>query len=234
MATLYAPKVEAVLKRLFAATVIQEAAPLGLPAGFSFATASPQDRADAMAGVYMPVSARGGNLLYSLVRATRPQTVVEFGTSFGISTIYLASAVADNGTGHVFGTELSSTKVGAARLNLASAGLADLATILPGDALQTLRDLGGPIGLVLLDGWKDMNLPLLKLLEPRLTDGALVIGDDIDLASMTDYLNYVRNPMNGYVSVAFPVDDGMEISCRATHCIEAAGSAVRRSAPLAL
>ena len=117
---------------------------------------------------------------------------------------------------------------------MASAGLADLATILPGDALQTLRDLGGPIGLVLLDGWKDMNLPLLKLLEPRLTDGALVIGDDIDLASMTDYLNYVRNPMNGYVSVAFPVDDGMEISCRATHCIEAAGSAVRRSAPLAL
>jgi predicted O-methyltransferase YrrM len=234
LTTLYAPKVEAVLKRLFATSAIQEAAPPVFPPGFSFATASPQDRADAMAGVYMPVSARGGNLLYSLVRAARPQTIVEFGTSFGISTIYLASAVADNGSGHVLGTELSTAKVAAARANLASAGLEDLVTILAGDALQTLRDLSSPIGLVLLDGWKDMNLPLLKLLEPRLADGALVIGDDIDLASMTDYLIYVRNPINGYVSVAFPVDDGMEISCRATRCSESARSAVRRSALLAL
>jgi hypothetical protein len=80
--------------------------------------------------------------------------------------------------------------------------------------LKTLRDVAGPIGLALLDGWKDLCLPVPKLLEPRLADGALVVGDDIDLLSMTDYLNYVRDLANGYVSVAFPVEDGMEISCR--------------------
>jgi predicted O-methyltransferase YrrM len=214
MTTLYDSKVRPLLDRLFAANAIQEAAPSAVAQGFSFASSSPQERADAMAAVYMPISARGGDLLYSLVRAIRPDTIVEFGTSFGISTIYLAAAVTDNGKGHVYSTELSAAKVAAAQGNLLEAGLADKVTILPGDALETLRDVAGPVSLALLDGWKELCLPVLKLLEPRLADGALVIGDDINLPSMADYLDYVRDPANGYVSVAFPVEDGMEISCR--------------------
>jgi len=97
MTTLYNIKVRSVLDRLYAANAIQEASPPILPQGFSLATSSPQERADALATVYMPISAKGGELLYSLVRASRPDTIVEFGTSFGISTIYLAAAVADNG-----------------------------------------------------------------------------------------------------------------------------------------
>jgi len=214
MTTLYNTKIRSVLDRLHAANAIQEASPPVLPQGFSLATSSPQERADALAAVYMPISARGGELLYSLVRASRPDTIVEFGTSFGISTIYLAAAVADNGKGHIYTTELSAAKVAAAQRNLLEAGLADEVTILPGDALETLLNVAGPIGLALLDGWKDLCLPLLKLLEPRLAAGALVVGDDSSFPSMTDYLNYVRDPANGYVSVAFPVEDGMEISCR--------------------
>jgi predicted O-methyltransferase YrrM len=214
MTTLYSPKVRATLDRLFAASAMQEASPTAAPPGFSFEGGSPQERADAMAGVYMPISARGGQLLYALVRASRPETIVEFGTSFGISTIHLAAAVADNGKGHIYSTELSAAKVAAAGRNLLEAGLSEAVTILPGDALQTLRTVAGPVGFALLDGWKDLCLPVLKLLEPRLTEGALVIGDDINFASMTDYLRYVRDSANGYVSVAFPVEDGMEISCR--------------------
>src|SRR5215213_2331444 len=66
-----------------------------------------QEHADVAAQAYLPISARGGELLYNLVRAIRPATVVEFGTSFGISTLYLAAAVRDNGTGRVISTELS-------------------------------------------------------------------------------------------------------------------------------
>lgn len=172
-----------------------------------------QEQADAMADVYMPISAEGGQLLYALIRASRPETVVEFGTSFGISTIYLAAAVADNGTGHVYGSEMSATKVAAARKNLEEAGLAGVATILEGDARETLPGLPVSIGLVLLDGWKELCLPVLRLLEPRLKPGALVIGDDSSFSTMADYLAYVRDPANGYVSVAFPVEDGMEVSC---------------------
>jgi predicted O-methyltransferase YrrM len=149
--------------------------------------------------------------LYALARAIRPETVIEFGTSFGISTIYLAAAVADNGTGRVVTTELNDKKAKAAQANL-QAGVDAAVTILAGDARQTLADLPGPVGLVLLDGWKDLCLPVLRLLEPKLAPGALVAADDNDHAGMADNLQYVRDPANGYVSVSFPVDDGVEIS----------------------
>ncbi|GIM93665.1 O-methyltransferase [Paractinoplanes toevensis] len=176
--------------------------------------ATAAERADALAPIYMPVSDAGGALLYSLVRASRPQTVVEFGTSYGISTLYLAAAVRDNGEGRIVTTELSATKVAAARQNFADAGVADLIEVLPGDALETLTAVTGPVGLVLLDGWKDLYLPVLHLLEPHLAPGALVIADDTSFASVQPYLDHIRDPANGYVSTAFPVEDGMEVSCR--------------------
>jgi predicted O-methyltransferase YrrM len=212
--TLTSPPVQAVLDRLFAAAAHDDARRSALPGGRSHVFATAQEQADALESVYMPISAPGGNLLYTLVRAARPETVVEFGTSFGISTIYLAAAVTDNGTGRVLTTELSATKIAAARSNLAEAGVAAAVTILPGDALSTLADIPGPIGVVLLDGWKDLCLPVLRLLEDRLAPGAVVVADDTTFPTMGDYLTYVRDPASGYVNVAFPVEDGMEISCR--------------------
>jgi predicted O-methyltransferase YrrM len=206
--TLLNPSVRTVLDRLFAAAALDDDLPL------PYEAVTPQARADAMASRYMPISQQGGDLLYTLVRAARPDTVVEFGTSFGISTIYLAAAVTDNGGGRVVSTELSAAKVVAAQANLAETGVEAPVTILPGDALSTLADIHGPIGLVLLDGWKEMCLPVLRLLEDRLAPGAVVVADDITMPSMADYLAYVRDPANGYVNVTFPVEDGMEISCR--------------------
>jgi predicted O-methyltransferase YrrM len=213
--TLASPQLAAVLDRLFAASAAQEAdeMPAPPPGRASWAEASAAERADALQDAYIPISAEAGKLLYALIRASRPETVVEFGTSFGISTIYLAAAVTDNGTGHVVTTELSSKKVEAAGSNLREAGVEAAVTILEGDALQTLADVQGPVGLVLLDGWKNLCLPVLRLLEPKLAPGALVAADDITNAGMADYLDFIRNPANGYVTVAFPVEDGMEISC---------------------
>jgi predicted O-methyltransferase YrrM len=207
--SLHAPPVSATLDRLFAAAALDDQQPAPP------ATGTAQELADARQNEYLPISPRGGDLLYALIRAGRPETVVEFGTSYGISTIYLAAAVADNGIGRVFGTEMNAAKVSAARANLYQAGLGGVVTILTGDARDTLADVPGPIGLVLLDGWKDLCLPVLRMLEPRLAPGALVVADDITFTTMADYLGYVRDPANGYVSVAFPVEDGMEISCRA-------------------
>ena len=88
--------------------------------------------------------------------------------------------------------------------------------VLAGDARETLADLPGPVGFVLLDGWKNLYLPLLRQLEPRLAAGALVVADDtVSMAAqMTDYLAYVRDPAHGYLSVSFPESDGLEITCR--------------------
>jgi predicted O-methyltransferase YrrM len=210
--TLSSPSVQDVLSRLFAAADRDDDHAPALPPGRTHATASPRERSDALQDLYLPISAEAGQLLYALARAIRPETVVEFGTSFGISTIYLAAAVTDNGTGHVVTTELSSTKVDAARANLRQAGVDRVVTVLPGDARETLAGLRGPVGLVLLDGWKDLCLPVLRLLEPVLSPGALVAADDNTHASLAEYLGYVRDPASGYVTVSFPVEDGVEIS----------------------
>jgi len=181
------------------------------------ANASAQERADALSEIYMPVTPDAGRLLYSLVRASRPATIVEFGMSLGISAIHLASAVRDNGTGRVVTTELSAAKVATAKRTFAETGLDDLITVLEGDALTTLAAVDGPIGFVLLDGWKELYLPVTELLEPKLSPGALIVADNTSMDDTRPYLDHVRDPAKGYVSVNFPVREGdsMEISCRA-------------------
>jgi predicted O-methyltransferase YrrM len=217
--TLATPQLDTVLTRMLAAAAREEereeaenAGPTLPPGRAAWSEVTAAEKADAFEDYYISVSAEAGALLYVLARAVRPRTVVEFGTSFGISTMYLAAAVTDNGTGHVVTTELSKKKAAAARDNLEEAGVGDAVTILVGDALTTLAGVPGPVELVLLDGWKDLCVPVLRALEPKLAPGALIAADDITLASMAGYLGYVRDPANGYVTVAFPVADGMEIS----------------------
>jgi predicted O-methyltransferase YrrM len=174
-----------------------------------------QERADAMSDFYIPVTPEAGRLLYSLVRAARPATIVEFGMSFGISALHLASAVRDNGSGRVVTTELSAAKIAAAKQTFAETGLDDVITVLEGDALSTLAGLDGTVDFVLLDGWKELYLPVLKLLETQLSPGTLVVADNTEMADARPYLDYVRSSENGYVSVNFAAreSDSMEISC---------------------
>jgi predicted O-methyltransferase YrrM len=181
------------------------------------ASASAQERADALSDFYLPVTPEAGRLLYALVRASRPTTVVEFGMSLGISAIHLAAAVRDNGHGRVVTTELSAAKVATAKTTFAEIGLDELITVLEGDALTTLPTMSGPVDFVLLDGWKELYVPVIKLLEPRLSPGTLIVADNTGLPDTQPYVDYVRDPGNGYVSVNFPVReaDSMEISCRA-------------------
>lgn len=165
---------------------------------------------------FLNVSPEFGRFLYICARASGARHVVEFGTSFGVSTIHLAAAVRDNGGGRVIGTEFEPTKAARAHEHLQAAGLADLVDIRVGDALDTLsRDITGPIDLVLLDGAFTLYRPILDLLEPHLRPGALVVGENAVTESV-DYLDHVRNPENGYLSLTLPFDQqrGNEMSLR--------------------
>jgi len=160
------------------------------------------------AGNFLNVSAEFGQFLYICARARKAKRIVEFGTSFGISTIHLAAALHDGGGGQLIGTELEPSKARRARENLSAAGLADIVDIRVGDALETLRDgVGDDVDMVLLDGAFTLYLPVLKLLEPHLSSGALVIGDNA-IEESGAYLDYVRNPDNGYRTIPLPFDPG--------------------------
>lgn len=158
---------------------------------------------------FLAISRETGALLYLLARSTRARSIVEFGTSFGISTIHLAAALRDNGGGRLIGSEFEPGKLARARDHLAAAGLADLVEIRGGDALQSFaQDLPDSIDLVLMDGAKVLYPQILALVEPRLRAGSLILADNADHAP--DYLTLVRGA--GYVSVPFA--DDIELSMR--------------------
>src|SRR5262249_24507090 len=149
--------------------------------------------------VPLPVSRETGVLLYMLARGAKAKSIVEFGTSFGISTLHLAAALRDNGGGRLITTEFESSKIARARDNLTAGGLIDLVEIREGDALQTLTaHLPETVDLVLLDGAKALYPDVLALLEDRLRPGAFVVADNADMSP--DYLGRVRASGQGYLS----------------------------------
>lgn len=218
--TLESDAVAATLNRLLAVEEQQDLAAAFAKAGVDMAgeypvDVDPADLAERTKDIVMSVSREGGQLLYLLARAIKARTVVEFGTSFGISTLFLASAVRDNGGGQVITTELQADKARSARESFDAAGLGDLVDLRVGDARETLRDLPGPVDLVLLDGWLDLRAPILKLVHPRLRHGAMVVVDDIDLyagqAFNQEFSDFVDDPDNGYISVRLPVHQGVQV-----------------------
>lgn len=158
----------------------------------------------------LPVSRETGTLLYMLARGCGARTIVEFGTSFGISTLHLAAALRDNGGGRLITTEFEPSKVARAREHIVAGGFADLVEIREGDALETLSvDLPETIDLLLLDGAKALYVDILRLVEDRLRPGALIVADDADFCP--EYLERVRTA-GGYVSMPFAED--VELSLR--------------------
>src|ERR1700722_642474 len=159
----------------------------------------------------LAVSRETGALLYMLARSSRARTIVEFGTSFGISTLHLAAALRDNGGGRLITSEFEPSKAARARHNLTAGGLIDLVEIREGDALQTLSvDLPDTIDLLLLDGAKSLYPEILSLVESRLRPGAVIVADNADHSP--DYLAHVRSPAKGYMSTPFAED--VELSMR--------------------
>jgi predicted O-methyltransferase YrrM len=216
--TLHQPQVQEVLSRLYAeaqandSKVQAEEQALLAAGGGVIDDATLQSINDR---TFMAVAPEVGRLIYLLVRSRRPAVVVEFGTSFGLSALHIASALRDNRFGRLITTEQSVTKASRAAQHLKQAGLSDLVEIRQGDAFQTLTGLTG-IDLLLLDGWKPLYLPLLKQLEPVLSAGCLIVADDVISLSekLAPYLRYVRDAANGYVSCEIPLDDGLELSTR--------------------
>ncbi|BCB18661.1 class I SAM-dependent methyltransferase [Bosea sp. ANAM02] len=161
--------------------------------------------------LWLSVSRETGMLLYMLARSSRARTIIEFGTSFGISTLHLAAALRDNGGGRLITTEFEPSKVAQARKHLEAGGLADLVEIREGDALKTLAaNLPEQVDLLLLDGAKSLYPEILDLIEGNLRPGSLIVADNADHSP--NYLQRMRASGRGYLSAPFAED--VELSMR--------------------
>lgn len=164
----------------------------------------------------VPVPRKQGRMLYLVARSVQAKRIVEFGTSFGVSTTYLAAAVRDNGGGVVVGSEIEPGKVAAARRNLDEAGLGSFVEIREGDARRTLADPGGTVDMLLLNGYLPLYVPILTLLAPALRQGAAVLAANALTFRwmLAPYVAYVRDPANGFLSLTLFVGDGLEYAVR--------------------
>jgi len=166
---------------------------------------------------------------YHVCRALGARRVVEAGTSFGVSTIFLAAALRDNlrhatqpldGSGHpmVIGTEHEPEKARAASVHFAEAGLSDLIDLREGDLRETLRSVPGPIDFMLINIWTPMARPALELIAPRLREGAVVVCDNTQQFrdAYREYFEFVGDPRNGLRTMTLPFEGGLEFTVRAS------------------
>jgi len=209
--TLTRPDVAATLKREHAAAKAMREARAARPRGEGAPPPQTLDfrTSEAHRTQYLSIGPRMGRFLYNSARAIGARTIVEFGTSFGISTLYLAAAAADTG-GRVTGSEFHPSKAEKARSNLADAGLSAVADIRVGDARETLSSVEGPIDLLFLDGAKDLYIEILTMLEDRLRPGALVITDNADhLPEDEGFLRHVGEGSDRYLTTLLGFHKGL-------------------------
>jgi predicted O-methyltransferase YrrM len=156
---------------------------------------------------------------YQLCRANKSRRIVEIGTSYGVSTLYLAAAVRENWgkDGLVIGTEYEPGKAEAARAHFAEAGFADVIELREGDLRETLRHIDGPVDFALVDIWIDMARPALELVAPHLRSGAIVVCDNTEKyrGEYADYFAFINDPANGFRTMTLPFKGGLEFSVRA-------------------
>lgn len=156
-----------------------------------------------------------GRLLYSMVYALKPDVVFEYGTSFGLSALYIAKALKDIGKGIHYGTEIEPQKIKKANANIARLQLNEHFCLIEGNILENAQQFPNNINMVLMDGFPDLNLKVLQNLEPHMADGCLVITDDVNLfrREMREYLEYLQSAPH-YSHQEIPISDGFAFSVK--------------------
>lgn len=161
------------------------------------------------------VGREAGAFLNLLVKAVQARLILELGTSYGYSTIWLADAARATG-GKVISLDIAPAKQRFARESLARVGLDGFAEFIAGDALQVLPTLAGPFDFVLVDLWKDLYVPSFDRFYPKLKKGALIVADNMLMPAWSRddaarYRAHVR-AQKDIESVLLPVGSGLELS----------------------
>jgi predicted O-methyltransferase YrrM len=163
----------------------------------------------------LPVGPATGSFINLLVKEMKARSLLEVGSSYGYSTIWLAEAARVTG-GQLISLELRPVKAEHARAQLERAGLARYVQQRLGDALATLKELPGPFDFVLIDLWKDLYVPVFEQIYPKLAPGAVVVADNMILPEGTQrlariYREHVRAAAD-MTSVLLPMGSGIEVS----------------------
>jgi predicted O-methyltransferase YrrM len=215
------PELEALLAGLHARSDAQAAAMRSFDADRTSPAAppSPKEARAFLSDKLVALDPDKAEFCYQLCRASNARRIVEIGTSYGVSTLYLAAAIRDNvraggGDGVVIGTEYEPNKAAAARAHFEQTGLSRYVDLREGDLRQTLKQIEGPVDFMLMDIWITMARPALELVTPHLRPGAIVIADNTAQyrSEYADYFAFLE--AQGFRTMTLPFDGGLEMSVR--------------------
>ncbi|MDP9013033.1 MAG: class I SAM-dependent methyltransferase [Pseudomonadota bacterium] len=165
----------------------------------------------------LPIGPEVGRFLHSLILAKRPARVLELGTSYGYSTLFLADAVKQTG-GRMVTMDLADYKQAHARAMLDKAGISDVVEFRRGDAVAMIDADSGPFDFVLLDIWKELYVPCLRAVYPKLSDEGIIAADNIIEPPMwrEDARKYrsAVGSLPGMQSALIPIGNGIELSVK--------------------
>jgi predicted O-methyltransferase YrrM len=157
-----------------------------------------------------------GRFLHALAIARGAKRIVELGTSYGYSTLFLADAARATG-GKLLTFDVSAEKQDYARTQLVEAGLDGFVEFYAGDALELLDGVDGGFDLVLIDIWKDMYVRCFELTRPKLAENGIIAADNIlrpvDARPQAEaYRDAVRADPT-MQTILLPIGSGIELSC---------------------
>jgi predicted O-methyltransferase YrrM len=165
----------------------------------------------------LPVGPEVGGFLHALILARRPKRILELGTSYGYSTLFLADAAKTVGAS-VITMELADYKQAYAREQLSKAGLVGVVDFRCGDAVEMTKADAGPFDFILLDIWKELYKPCFDAFYPKLSEEAIIASDNMISPEMARpdvrvYREAVRAKAD-LQTVLLPIGSGIELSVK--------------------
>lgn len=167
----------------------------------------------------LPIGEDVGRFLHALILAKRPQRILEVGTSYGYSTLFMADAARQIG-GQVISLEIADYKQEFAREKMAAAGLETVVDFRLGDAIESIKADSGSFDFALMDIWKELYIPALEALYPKLSEEAIIAADNmygppIHIPMARKYRAFVASKPD-LKTTLMPIGAGIELTCKWT------------------
>lgn len=165
-----------------------------------------------------------GLLLELLARAIGAKLIIDLGSGYGYSGLWLARGLAPGGK--IILADYDEENKKAARANFARMGLAKALDFRLGHALDVFKKESGPFDLIFNDVDKEDYPRIIELAYPRLRKGGLLVTDNTlwygevvnpdpdQTARNIQEFNRILSTHEGFLTVQLPLRDGIAISLK--------------------
>jgi len=163
----------------------------------------------------LAVSEEDGRFLRVMIASSGATRALEIGGANGYSAIWIGLGLRQTG-GHLTTIEFDPARAKTGAENIRRAGLADVVTVVPGDAFKEIPKLAGEFDFVFLDAWKRDYKRFLDMVFPRLRTRGLFLAHNVvnKQSEMPDFLGAIQNNPAVMTTIVRPSGEGMSVTLK--------------------